>query len=172
MQSKYFGFKKFRGGGMVFGKDLNEVIDDLDDKLHQALGAVVEAGAKLGFDVSTLPVDGAPPLPGAWTAVLLDDETELVFPTAIKLGASRIIVYNDDADGAVEVAFALASAPTAPITTVGEFSGSGLDVVLDGGGTVVDADEEIVLIARNKISAALTGTPDIQVSVEGNKVVT
>jgi hypothetical protein len=173
MQSKYFGFKKFRGGGMVFGKDLNEIIDDLDDKLHQALGAVVEAGAKLGFDVSTLPLDGAPPLPGAWTQVAFDDEVEIIFPTAIKLGASRIIVYNDDTSGgAVQVAFALASAPTTPITTMGEFDGSGLDVVLDGGGTEVDADEEIILIARNKVSAAITGTPDIQVSVEGNKVLT
>lgn len=170
MQSKYFGFKMFQGGGMVFGKDLNEIIADLDDKLHQALGAVVEAGARLGFDVSTLPVDGAPPLPGAWTAVDFDDEVEIIFPTDIKLGKCRVVVYNDDSSGAVEVAFAKAGAPTVPITTIGEFSGSGLDVVLDGGGVQVDADEEIVLIMRNKVSAAITGTPDIQVSVEGNKV--
>jgi len=170
MQTDNFGFKKFLGGGMIFGKDLNEVLDDIDDKLHQALGAVVEAGAALAFDVSTLPVDLAPPLPGAWTAIPFDDEVEIIFPIAIKLGASRVVIYNDSADGAVEVAFALASAPTVPITTVGEFAGSGLDVVLDGGGTQVDADEEIVLIFRNKISAALTGTVDLQVSVEGVKV--
>lgn len=166
MQSKYFGFKKFQSGGMVFGKDLNEIIDDIDDKLNQALGAITEAGA----------ADNAAIGSAAWAQVVLDDEKEIIFASKVKLTRARLIAIDGlTTIGAntANVALALASAPGVPITTPVDVTSAGVDTELVFPAEIeVDTDEEIIVIEKDDADSGFVATADYQVVVEGNKVTT
>jgi hypothetical protein len=164
MQSKYFGFKKFRGGGMVFGKDLNEIIDDLDDKLHQALGAVVEAGA----------ADDAAIGSASWAPVVFDDEKVIFFPVAVKLIAARLTVVDGGTTigaNTANVALALASAPTVPITTPVDVTAAGIDSELVFPAEVILAvDDELIVIEQDDLVTGFVATADYHLAVEAQKV--
>ena len=164
MQSKYLGFKKFQGGGMVFGKDLNEIIDDLDEKLHTALGAITEAGA----------ADDAAIGSATWTQVVLDDEKEIIFASQVKLTRARLIAIDGTTTigaNTANVALALASAPTTPITDSIDVTVAGVDAeFVFPAEVIVDADEEIIVIEKDDLDTGFVATADYQVVVEGNKV--
>ena len=164
MQSKYFGFQKVPSGDMVFGKDLNRIIDDMDDKLNQALGAVAEAGA----------ADNAAIGSASWAQVVFDDEKEIIFASPIKLTRARLIVIDGlTTIGAntANVALALASAPTVPITTPVDVTVAGVDVELVFPAEVTLAvDEELILIEQDDLVTGFVATADYQLVVEGNKI--
>lgn len=165
--SKYFGFKKVESGHMVYGKDLNAVIDDLDDKLNQALGGMSEAGAAAAAGVGS----------ATYTQIVLDNEQEIIFATPINLTKARILVTNAAALGTdtADLALALASAPTVPITTVAVAIAAGSDTVVTpvAGLDAIPANEEIILIEKDTLDVGFGPSAiDVQIVVEGNKVTT
>lgn len=162
--SKYFGFQKVADGHMVYGKDLNAVIDDLDDKLNQALGAVAEAGAADDGAIGS----------ATWAQVVLDDEKEIIFASQVKLLTARLIAIDGlTTIGAntANVALALASAPTVPITTPVDVTVAGVDTILVfPAEVIVDADEEIIVIEKDDLDVGFVATADYQIVIEGQKV--
>lgn len=159
-----FGFDKFPPGHMVFGKDLNKVLDDIDAKLGTSLGAITEAGA----------ADDATIGSAAWAQVVLDNEQEIIFASKVKLTKARLIVIDGTTTigaNTANVALALASAPTTPITTPVDVTVAGVDVELVFPAEVeVDVDEEIILIEKDDADTGFVATADYQIVVEGNRV--
>jgi hypothetical protein len=161
-----FGFKKFRDGGMVYGKDLNDILEDIDDKLGQSLGAITEAGAAENAAIGS----------AAWAQVVLDDEKEIIFASQVVLTKARLIAVDGlTTIGAnkANVVLALASAPTTPITEEIDVEVAGVDALFAFlAETTVDADDEIIVLEKDDADSGFVATADYQVVVEGNKVTT
>jgi hypothetical protein len=149
---------------MVFGKDLNKVLQDIDDKLGQSLGAMTVDSYGAGVAVGS----------AVWTAVPGLTPPEMVFGSQIKLTGARFVVVNSTvAANLLNLAIAKASAPGTPLTTTFDLTGaSGEGTVTVLAETIIDADEELVVIEKDDLDVGFVAVADIQVVVEGNRVTT
>ena len=163
-QTDNFGFKKFPAGDMIFGKDLNKLLDNIDGKLGESLGAITEAGAAENAAIGS----------AAWAQVVLDDEKEIIFASQVKLTKARLIAIDGlTTIGAntANVALALASDPGTPITTPVDVTAAGVDAEMVFPTEVtVDADDEIIVIEKDDADIGFVATADYQVVIEGNRV--
>lgn len=164
-QTANYGFELPEGGHMVFGKDLTQILNDIDAKLYEALQTdkVQESGVATGVDWGAMSAD--------WNnLVLLDDEAEIKFASAGNLSKVRFLVPSTaaPASGTMDLALAFASAPTVPITPLVNVPSTGVDAIVSPVAlTAVAADDELVVIGNN--SGTATGTAGvIEVSVELN----
>jgi hypothetical protein len=164
-ETNNYGFKKRASGDMIFGKDINDILDDIDARLYAALGTdlVQESGVATAVNWGAMTAD--------WNnLVLLDDEAEIKFASAGNLSKVRILVPSTaaPASGTLDIALARASAPTTPITPLVNVGSAGIDTIVSPASlTAIAADEELVVIANNSGTATGTGGT-IEVSVELN----
>ena len=151
---------------MVFGKDLTAILTDIDAKLYEALNTdkVQAEGIVTSVDWGAMSADWA-------NVLLMDSGDELKFAGAANLVSFRVLVPSVGApsSGTCDIALALASAPTVPITGVitvptGGIDGIGAPLVVP---TAIAATEELVLIANGTASPVGTGGT-VQIVVEGN----
>ena len=160
-QTSNFGFDLIPEGDMVFGRDLNRVLEDLDDKLGQSLGAMSESASVAGAAVGT----------ATWTAVV--GLAEIIFGSQIKLSRVRFVTANGTM--AANVAnLALARAGTIiPLTGSLSITGVGGEgIVYPLAETIIDADEELIVIEKDDVDVGFVAVADVQVVVEGNRVTT
>ncbi len=164
-QTDHFGFHKFPGGDMIFGRDMNRMLDNLDLILYDAkyIDHVVAEGAAAAVGVGS----------AAWAQLVLDNEQEIVFPSEVDLTKARIIVTNAGALAAnsVDLALALASAPGTPITTVLAATAAGVDGIVTAlpGLASIPADEEIIVIEKDTADVGFGPSAiDLQVAVEAD----
>lgn len=163
--TSFFGFKKVQpDGAMVYGKDLNDVLDSIDERLQAALGAMSEMGAADDVAIGS----------AAWAQVVFDDEKELIFASKMRLTKARAIVLDGTTTigaNTGQIALALASDPSTPITTPVDVTAAGVDVELVFPAVIeLEADEELILIERDKAETGFVATAKYQIVVEGNKV--
>lgn len=165
-QTSNYGFKIPQSGGVVFGNDLIGILTDIDAKLYEALNTdqVQVEGIVTAVNWGAMSAD--------WVNVLLmDSGDELKFASAADLTKLRIVVPSGAApsSGTCDLALALASAPTIPITGSVTVPVGGIDAVAVPlvTPTAIAVTEELILIANG------TGTPvgtggTIEIVVEGN----
>jgi len=163
-QSPNFGFNLYTEGDMLFGKDLNKVVMDLDEKLHTALGAVTEAGAAENAAIGS----------ATWAPVVFDDEKEIIFASPVRLTKARLLAIDGlTTIGAntANVALALASAPTVPITDSIDVTVAGVDAEFVFPATVVvGVTDKVIVIEKDDADIGFVATANYQVVVEGNKI--
>lgn len=165
-ETSNYGFALPRSGGVVFGKDLTDILNDIDAKLYEALHTdqVQVEGIVSAINWAGMSADWA-------NVLLMDSGDELKFASAADLTKFRIVVPagSAPAGGTCDVALALASAPLVPITgvvtvPVGGIDAVGVPLVLP---TNIAANEELLLIANGTgIPLGVAGV--IEIVVEGN----
>lgn len=164
--TNHFGFLKRPSGDVIFAKDINNILDDIDEKLYMA-----RFSGSMSVEGAAAAVAGGS---AAWAQVVLDNEQEVLFASKVSLTKCRVIVSNAAALvlNEIQFALALASAPGVPITSVGESGAAGADVILTPLTGLVDipANEEIILIEQDKALAGFVGAWDVQIVVEAEKV--
>jgi len=166
-QSPYFGFTLYPEGDMIFGKDLNKAIVDIEEKLQVALFEehVQDEGVSLAVSVVGIP------LTTSWLPIPMTGGREFAFARAGKITKLRAIVFNvvTPINGDIELALAEVSAPTVPITPVITFAAAIDEVVTPPVPPTFLESEEFTLIAKLPVAGAATaGVFDIQAVVEAD----
>jgi len=147
-ETNYFRFTKVPSGDMLFGKTLNDVLDNLDEQLHQNLGYMQVLAEVLAMNPAVLP-----PAPG-WAQVLFTSPMpEIIFADAVTLKKVRVNARKAGPTAAdVNLNFALASAPAVPLLAtdiVIPLGPANLDAVASFPvGVTLPADEELILIGN------------------------
>jgi hypothetical protein len=149
-----FGIKKVQPeGDVVFGKVLNDALDEIDARLYEALftDKVQDEGIKTGFDATALAMDDV------YEEVALDDQVRIRFGRDVDL--DRVRVKFEQTGGTTgTVSFSVAKAGgVVPLTADIDFTGSGDQTVLPSGVTRVTTAEELILIAKRTTGCDLTG---------------
>lgn len=162
MQTPNFGFILPQSGDMVFGKLLNDIMADVDQKLFDAL-----YGDHTAFYGAALAV--ADPGAGVTAAIVLTPIPEAVFAHEVTLKKLRVIIptlTNTVASAGLTLNIARVSGGGAILTTPINVPATptGLDTVVD---VPVDEDlvvtDELQLTVTNTTLAAILGTFDVQI---------
>lgn len=165
-ETPYYGFPKVPDGHMIYGKDLNAVLDAIDEKLHTALTTdkVTVEGAVAALDLTTLADYGT-----SWTQVVLDDEQEFAFANAVTLDTLRLVANNFTITGGTNAYFALAlaSAPTTPVSAVITMAADGSFTAAATAGTAVALTEEVILIGAKDVGTT-AGSVDLIAALSAN----
>lgn len=145
-ETNYFRFTKVPTGDMVFGKMLNDVLDNLDEQLHQNLGYMQVLAEVLAMNPALLPV------PPAWAQVQFTSPMpEILFADPVTLKKVRVNARKAAPTAAdVNLNFALASAPAVPLLAadiVIPLGPANLDTVVSFPvGTTLPETDELILI--------------------------
>ncbi|UCF78180.1 MAG: hypothetical protein JSW03_08720 [Candidatus Eiseniibacteriota bacterium] len=159
-----FGFRIPQDGDMLYGRDLRNFITQLSTWLTEAVyeDHVQQNGYVTAVTFASLTT--------SWqnTVALLDEGGEFIFSKAADIDKLRVIGLNSTLDGDVEVSLGLAGT-IIPLTGTAIVNAAGGDSVVSAltVPTTIDADEELVLLARLPAAgAATTGQVDLQVSLD------
>jgi hypothetical protein len=161
MQTPNFGFILPQPGDMVFGKLLNDIMADIDQKLFNAL-----YGDHTAFYGLSLAV--ADPGVGITAPIILTPLPEVVFAHEVTLKKLRVIIpagTNTVAGPGLQLNIARVSDGIAILTTpVDVPSAAGLDTVVDvpAGEDLAD-DDELQLTVTNSTLAPIAGTFDVEI---------
>jgi hypothetical protein len=159
-ESTNFGFSLRPGGDLIMGKDINSILEEIDEKLFNAL-----YGDHIMFTGAALAI--ADPGPGATAAIVLTPFPELVFPDAVTLKKVRVIVplaTNSVAAPGIEVNFRKVGTLVAllPAGSIEIPVGAALDVLVDfPAGVDIDDDEEVEAYVENVTIGVILGTFDL-----------
>lgn len=163
-QTPTFGFDLYPDGDMIFGKQLNRVLLDMDEKLAEAIGVdkLQDEGFVTGFTAAGLSGDAT------YEAVALDSTRDIGFARPIDLSKVRaIFVKTGGTTGTVSLSVAK-SGGIAELTADMDFTDTGDETEDSAAATRVTAAEKLILIAKRTAGCDLAGT--IHIIVEGDVV--
>lgn len=159
-ETSNFGFGLRPSGDLIMAKDINAILEDIDEKLFDAL-----YGDHMMFTGAALAI--ADPGPGATAAIALTPFPELVFPDAVTLKKVRVIVplaTNSVAAPGIEVNFRIVGTlvPLLPAGSIEIPVGAALDTVVTfPAGVDIADDEEVEAYVENVTVAGILGTFDL-----------
>lgn len=163
-QTPTFGFDLYPDGDMVFGKDLNKVLLNVDEKLAEAIGVdkLQDEGFVTGFTAAGLAADDV------YEEIALDAARDLAFARQVDLSKVRAIFSKTGGTtGTVSLSVAKAGG-IVELTADMDYTDTG-DLSEDpAAATRIDADESLILIAKRTAGCDLAG--NIQIIVEGDVV--
>jgi hypothetical protein len=163
-QTPRFGFDLHPDGDMIFGKDLNKAIENIEEKLWMALymDKVQDEGIVTGFTAVGLAADDV------YEAVAFDSARKIMFARQADLSKVRVIfTKTGGSTGTLSVSVGKTGG-ILPLTGDIDFTDSGDQSVDPSAATRLAANEELDLLAKRTTGCDLAGT--IQVVVEGDVV--
>jgi hypothetical protein len=163
-QTPTFGFELLPDGDMVFGKDLNQVLLNVDEKLAEAIGVdkLQDEGFVTGLDATALGADDV------YEEIALDSARDLGFARQVDLSKVRaIFAKTGGTTGTLSLSVAKAGG-IAELTADMDYTDSGDQSEDPAAATRVDADETLILIAKRDTGCDLVG--NVQIIVEGDVV--